>query len=287
MYLFTRRGRVATGSAWIMIPAQMGAPRYALTRSMRPAKAETAVINGPAWRIPRRAPGQANRGPAGDRQSAGVDDLSPDRVRPPAPGWHHDHDHDHPGVARAVNPHLFASPRQAARLVATIAGELARIDPEGASLYQANGHALGERLHRLADEFSALAGRLANTRIVTQHGVFDYLARDTGLAIVAVVQAHAGQEPSAAEMLAIVRTVREQRAGALFTEPQYPAAIGRTIAAEANIPAATLDPAATGPEQPPRLLDQHRANLAPGADPWPSLNPWPLSIGPSPSDSRG
>ena len=85
-----------------------------------------------------------------------------------------------------------------------------------------------------------------------------------GLSIVAVVQAHAGQEPSAAEMLAIVRTVREQRAGALFTEPQYPAAIGRTIAAEANIPAATLDPAATGPEQPPAdYYDQvMRANLA-------------------------
>jgi ABC-type Zn uptake system ZnuABC Zn-binding protein ZnuA len=65
-------------------------------------------------------------------------------------------------------------------------------------------------------------------------------------------------------MLAIVRTIREHGAGALFTEPQYPAAIGRTIAAEADIPAATLDPAATGPEQPPADYYEQamRANLA-------------------------
>ena len=278
LYLFTRgvvagRDRVRVD---LMIPAQMGCPHdYSLTPQdmRRLAAADVLVINGLGLEEFLGAPlARANPALRVIDSSAGIDDLLPLTASVPSGprvnGHDHDHDHDHDHAhteaARAVNPHLFASPRLAARLVATIARELAKIDPEGAPLYQANGHALGERLHRLADEFSALAGRLANTRIVTQHGVFDYLARDTGLAIVAVVQAHAGQEPSAAEMLAIVRTVREQRAGALFTEPQYPAAIGRTIAAEANIPAATLDPAATGPEQPPADYYEQamRANLA-------------------------
>lgn len=272
MYLFTRgvvagRDRVRVD---LMIPAQMGCPHdYALTPQdmRRLAAADVLVINGLGLEEFLGAPlARANPDLRVIDSSAGVDDLLPlTAAAPPGPRVKdHDHDHAHAGAARAVNPHLFASPRQAARLVATIAGELAKIDPEGAPLYQANGHALGERLHRLADEFSSLAGRLGNTRIVTQHGVFDYLARDTGLAIVAVVQAHAGQEPSAAEMLAIVRTIREHGAGALFTEPQYPAAIGRTIAAEADIPAATLDPAATGPEQPPADYYEQamRANLA-------------------------
>ncbi len=254
-----------------MIPAQMGCPHdYSLARRTcagwprRTCWSSTAS----AWRNSSARRWRANPALRVIDSSAGIDDLLPLTASVPSGprvnGHDHDHDHAHTEAARAVNPHLFASPRLAARLVATIARELAKIDPEGAPLYQANGHALGERLHRLADEFSALAGRLANTRIVTQHGVFDYLARDTGLAIVAVVQAHAGQEPSAAEMLAIVRTIREHGAGALFTEPQYPAAIGRTIAAEANIPAATLDPAATGPEQPPADYYEQamRANLA-------------------------
>ena len=33
----------------------------------------------------------------------------------------------------------------------------------------------------MADELAALGRRLHNNRIVTQHGVFDYLARDMGL----------------------------------------------------------------------------------------------------------
>jgi ABC-type Zn uptake system ZnuABC Zn-binding protein ZnuA len=70
-----------------------------------------------------------------------------------------------------------------------------------------------------------------------------------GLEVVVVMQAHAGQEPSAAEMLEIVRAIKEKKAGALFTEPQYPHKTGRTIAKEAGIPFGILDPVATGPEQ--------------------------------------
>lgn len=128
----------------------------------------------------------------------------------------------------------------------------------------ANGSDYAERMNRLADDLAALSKRLRNNRIVTQHGVFDYLARDMGLEVVAVVQAHAGQNPSAAEMRTLVKTIRLKKAGALFTEPQYPDAIGRTIAKEAGIIAARLDPAANGPE--PAPLDYYeqvmRTNLA-------------------------
>jgi ABC-type Zn uptake system ZnuABC Zn-binding protein ZnuA len=68
-----------------------------------------------------------------------------------------------------------------------------------------------------------------------------------------VVQAHAGQEPSAAEMIEIVRTAKEKKVAAIFTEPQYPARIGKTIARESGILTATLNPVATGPEN--ALLD--------------------------------
>lgn len=254
MYLFTRgvaagRDRVRVG---LMIPAGMGCPHdYALTPQdmRRLTAADVLVINGLGLEEFLGAPlAGANPALRVIDSSAGIGGLLPLNTTDASPG---PHGHGHNITAQAVNPHLFSSPRQAARLVATIAQGLAEIDPEGRPVYQANARAWGERLEQLANECSALADRLANTRIVTQHGVFDYLARDMGLQIVAVVQPHAGQEPSAAEMLAIVRTIRERRAGGLFTEPQYPAAIGRTIASEASIPVATLDPVASGPEQPP------------------------------------
>jgi ABC-type Zn uptake system ZnuABC Zn-binding protein ZnuA len=157
------------------------------------------------------------------------------------------------------NPHLFASPRMVAFLAMNIADALSKIDPDGAGLYSENARGYAGKMNRLADEFATLGRQLANNRIVTQHGVFDYLARDMGLRIVAVLQAHAGQEPSASEMLAIVQTIRREKAGAVFTEPQYPEKIGRTIAKEAGVVAATLDPVANGPDS--AALDYYETQM--------------------------
>ena len=71
-----------------------------------------------------------------------------------------------------------------------------------------------------------------------------------GLEVVAVLRPH-GQEPSAAEMLELVRTLRAKQAGAIFTEPQYPAKVGAALARETGLPTATLDPVATGPDAAP------------------------------------
>ncbi len=165
------------------------------------------------------------------------------------------HKHAPDGVAAHVhagpNPHLFASPRMAAKMVRNIASALGKADPANADLYRKNGSAYSAELDALADELHAVAKTLKNRKIVTQHAVFDYLARDAGLEIVAVVQEDPGMEPSAAEMMGLVRTIRKQKVGALFTEPQYPAKVGETVAREAEIPVAVLDPVATGKDNAP------------------------------------
>ena len=89
-----------------------------------------------------------------------------------------------------MNPHLFASPRQAARIALNVAAGLSKADPEGAGVYFRNAQAYADRLNALADEMAALGRTLKNNRIVEPHGVFDYLARDMGLEVVAVLRPH-------------------------------------------------------------------------------------------------
>lgn len=163
----------------------------------------------------------------------------------------HTHQEDAPHQHAGPNPHLFASPRMAAKMVRNIASALGKADPANADLYKKNGAAYSAELDALADEFRAAGETLKNRTIVTQHAVLDYLARDAGLQVAAVVQDDPGMEPSAAEMMALVRLIRRQKVGALFTEPQYPAKVGETIAREAKIPAAVLDPVATGKDGAP------------------------------------
>ena len=170
----------------------------------------------------------------------------------------HDAEHEHHHEHRGVNPHLFASPRQAAQLALNIAAGLSRHDPERATAYFQNAKGYAARLNALADEMTAAVKKLKNNRIVQPHGIFDYLARDVGLEIVAVTQPH-GHEPSAAEMLALVQTVRKKKAGAVFTEPQYSPKVGQTLAREAGIPTAVLDPVASGPED--AQLDHYETTM--------------------------
>ncbi len=160
----------------------------------------------------------------------------------------------------AFNPHLFASPRQAARVVRNIAEALAKLDPAGAAAYRANARAYAARLEKLADDFAAAVAALPNRKIVTQHAVLDYLARDTGLEVVAVIQATAGQEPSAAEMIELVQVIRRRGAAAVLSEPQYSVKVAATIAREAGVPWAVLDPVANGPPDAP--LDHYEKVMA-------------------------
>ena len=249
----------------LLLPAEMGCPHhYSLTpQDMKKlAGADVFVVNGLGLEEFLGAPvGQANQELLVVDSSAGIPDVLQYAEEPREHGAGHAEEaheaheegeeaHGHSHRHEGANPHLFVSPRMAAKLALNIAAGLSKADPEGAGVYFRNANAYAERMNALAGEMSALGRRLRNPRIVQPHGVFDYLARDMGLEVVALLQPH-GQEPSAAEMIAIARIVREKNAGAVFTEPQYTAKAGQTIAREAGIPAAVLDPAASGPEGAP------------------------------------
>ena len=259
---------VAQGRAGVdlqlLLPAGMGCPHdYALTpQDLRKiAAADVLVVNGLGLEEFLGAPVEtANPDVETVDSSAGIQDLLEYAHEHAEAEEEHDHeaeaDHDHAEHDHGhhhhagVNPHLFASPRQAARIALNVAAGLSKADPEGAGVYFRNAQAYADRLNALADEMAALGRTLKNNRIVEPHGVFDYLARDMGLEVVAVLRPH-GQEPSAAEMLELVRTLRAKQAGAIFTEPQYPAKVGAALARETGLPTATLDPVATGPDAAP------------------------------------
>jgi zinc transport system substrate-binding protein len=186
--------------------------------------------------------------------SEGVHDII--QTTPEAHGRDH---YQHSGA----NPHLFASPRMAAKMVLNIASALAKLDPTHAEAYASNAASYAAALEELGNEFVDAGKGLKSRRVITQHAVFDYLARDMGLEIVAVVEESPGQEPSAAEMLALVGTIRKKKVGAIFTEPQYPAKAAQTLARETGIPVSSVDPVATGPDDAPQDYYQRvmRQNL--------------------------
>ena len=232
----------------LMLPSQTGCPHdYALTPQdmNKLANTDILVINGLGMEAFLGTPSSHSKKIRVVDSSKGISAIlayteEEDRKGHTDP---HEHEHEHHGM----NPHLFASPRMAAQMTRSITAQLAEMDPANAASYWNRGENYARVLDILADEFAERGRHLKNTKIVTQHGIFDYLARDMGLEVIAVIQAHETQMPSAADMMHLATVIKEQNAGALFTEPQYSDRIAAMLSHETGVPTAKLDPVATGP----------------------------------------
>ena len=168
--------------------------------------------------------------------------------------------HEHHGHG-GINPHPFASPRDAALMVRRIGEALAEIDAGGSEAYIKNASKYAGRLEALADEFRAVVQASPNKKVVTFHNAFDYLARDAGLEIIGVIETVPGQEPSAGELARLAERIKESGAVAVFAEPQFSPRLAEVLAEEAGVKMDFLDPAATGELEPDQYERAMRKNL--------------------------
>lgn len=140
---------------------------------------------------------------------------------------HEDDDH-------RVNPHLWLDVSYAGRYVERLADALAGADPAGSATYAANAASYGAELAELdswiRDSLAAVPAE--HRRVVSFHDALPYFARAYGLEIVGVVVESPGQEPSAAEVAALVDAIRQAGARAILAEAQFSNRLAETIADE-------------------------------------------------------
>jgi len=232
-----------------LVPSSAGCPhRYSLTpRDMRKiAGARVLIVNGLGLEefLAIEEIKKVNPGITIVDSAAGLQDLLEYRGgQADEPHTHH-HADDH--GENAVNPHLFASPRRAAKQALNIAAGLAHADPERAETYLENGRKYAARLDALADEMRALGTRLKVRRVLHPEGIFNYLVCDMGLELIGGHLPH-GHEPSAGEMAELIATARAEGAGAILLDVSTPPRFGEMLARELGLPKVVLDSVAAGP----------------------------------------
>lgn len=138
---------------------------------------------------------------------------------------------------KIVNPHSFLSITGSVLQVATIARELGRLDPANAEAYTANARTYSRRLRQLrADALGKLASAAdTRLRVATIHGAYDYLLREFGLEVSAVVEPAHGIEPSPAQLAETIATMRRLDVQVIFSELNFPSAYVETIRRETGI----------------------------------------------------
>ncbi len=164
----------------------------------------------------------------------------------------HDHGHGHHhSHAGAGNPHCFASPVQAARMVRACAQGFAKLMPAQADVLLANGSQAAGRFEALGRRLAELGPLGQGVRFVLQHDALSWLFHDAGLKVAFVLQAEADAQPSASDIASLARAMRQgQGSYVLVTEPQFPARIVEMLVRETGVRVLELDPLASGPSSP-------------------------------------
>jgi zinc transport system substrate-binding protein len=129
--------------------------------------------------------------------------------------------------------HVWLDPLRYARIVERVGGALGR--PEAAQ-------DMSRRLRALDREYRDGLADCARREIVTSHAAFAYLADRYGLEQIAVGGSSPEGEPSPRDLERVVDAVRETGATTVFTEPLVSARVAETVAREAGVKTAVLNP---------------------------------------------
>jgi zinc/manganese transport system substrate-binding protein/manganese/iron transport system substrate-binding protein len=136
------------------------------------------------------------------------------------------------------NPHFWLDPMLVkGYYLPAIVASLTQVNPAGEATYKANADDYANQLDQLDAELKAKIEEIppANRKLVTFHDAFPYFAKHFGFELIGVILANVGQDPSAADLAALVDKVRAAHVKAVFSEAQFSPKLSETLASEAGI----------------------------------------------------
>ena len=166
----------------------------------------------------------------------------------------------------AFDPHAWQNLANAVIYVDNITAALAKADPANASTYYGNRGVYVAEIEALASDIRRAVERLPEHRrtIVTAHDAFGYFSEAYGLRFVAPSGVSTESAPSAADVAALIRQIRDEGIKAVFVESITDQRLLEQIADEtgASIGGTLYSDALSGPDGPASTyLDMMRHNV--------------------------
>lgn len=150
-----------------------------------------------------------------------------------------------PATGDERDPHLWLDPSRMAALAKAVGDRLAEADTAHAAEYRSGAAAVAAELGRLDAEFTAGLEKCERRTLVTSHAAFGYLTDRYDLQQVAVAGIDPESEPSPGRLAELITKVRGDGTTTVFTAPNEGVQSARTLAREAGVRTATLDPVET------------------------------------------
>jgi zinc transport system substrate-binding protein len=149
---------------------------------------------------------------------------------------------DGAGAGDAVDPHVWLDPKRFGGIVALVADRLVGLDPAGAATFRANAAAYEAQLAALDAGFRDGLAVCASRLLVVSHAAFGYLADAYGLTQVPIAGISPEAEPDPAHLADLVALVEREGVTTIFTEELASPKVAETLADEAGVTTAVLNP---------------------------------------------
>lgn len=151
---------------------------------------------------------------------------------------HHDHDHGHGHHDHGeFDPHVWHDPVLMQTYAQNVADALIKADPEGAAHYRQRLNSYKNELAQLntwaTQSFNSIPA--AQRKAITGHEGFGYLARRYKIQFSAPQGVNTESEPSARQVSAIIRQIKQQGIKAVFSENIKDARMIERIAKETGV----------------------------------------------------
>ena len=137
------------------------------------------------------------------------------------------------------DPHIWTSPRNAELMVGNIASGLEALNPADATQMENNAAAYTAQLASLNNWVMANIDQVPVDQrlLVTNHDAFTYFVSEYGITFVGSIipSFDDNAEPSAAELDALIASITQSGAKAVFSEASISPKLAQTIASEAGV----------------------------------------------------
>jgi len=133
------------------------------------------------------------------------------------------------------NPHLWTDPTLAVKYAEIIAADLAARDPGNAPYYRRNREKFSAVVEAFDVAMRAAFGTIPSRKLLTYHDAYAYFARTYDWEVLGAIQVSDFEDPTAAEVAALIDQVKAERVPAIFGSEVFPSPVLEQIGREAGV----------------------------------------------------
>ncbi|MSO59165.1 MAG: zinc ABC transporter substrate-binding protein [Ilumatobacteraceae bacterium] len=147
------------------------------------------------------------------------------------------YDFSFPKSGGKPNPHLWTNPTMAIDYAMVVRDALAHADPTNASVYRANYTKFAAQIAKLDEAMQAATQTLsvAQRKLLTYHDAYAYFALHYDWKVIGAIQPASFEEPTAKDIVALIRQVRSEDVQAIFGSEVFPSPILEQIGKETGV----------------------------------------------------